>query len=156
MSILELGAVGEFLGSIGVVATLIYLSIQIRQSIRTSESVTLQAVNDSINASVASWGERSFVEAMSKAEQESWGSLNENEQWLFRFRVNPWLRAHQNAWEQWRRGALPEGAWESFELALFSGLMNGPPKHLWQDDTIKGRFLPEFLEYVDSNTSGTT
>ena len=32
MSIIELGALGEFLGSIGVVATLIYLAIQIRQN----------------------------------------------------------------------------------------------------------------------------
>ena len=32
MSIIELGALGEFLGSIGVIATLIYLAIQIRQN----------------------------------------------------------------------------------------------------------------------------
>ena len=30
MSIIELGALGEFLGSIGVIATLIYLAVQIR------------------------------------------------------------------------------------------------------------------------------
>ncbi len=33
--IIELGALGEFLGSIGVIATLIYLAIQIRQNTRT-------------------------------------------------------------------------------------------------------------------------
>jgi len=32
MSIMELGALGEFLGSVGVVATLVYLAIQARQS----------------------------------------------------------------------------------------------------------------------------
>ena len=32
MSIIELGALGEFLGSIGVIATLIYLAVQIRQN----------------------------------------------------------------------------------------------------------------------------
>ena len=37
MSIIELGALGEFLGSIGVIATLIYLAAQIRQNTRTSE-----------------------------------------------------------------------------------------------------------------------
>ena len=34
MSILELGALGEFLGSIAVLATLVYLSMQIRQNTR--------------------------------------------------------------------------------------------------------------------------
>jgi hypothetical protein len=37
MSILELGALGEFLGSIGVIATLVYLSVQIRQNTRSME-----------------------------------------------------------------------------------------------------------------------
>lgn len=32
MSIMELGALGEFVGAIGVVATLIYLAVQIRQN----------------------------------------------------------------------------------------------------------------------------
>ena len=32
MSILELGALGEFVGALAVVATLIYLTIQVRQS----------------------------------------------------------------------------------------------------------------------------
>ncbi len=34
MSTLELGALGEFLGSIAVLATLVYLSVQIRQNTR--------------------------------------------------------------------------------------------------------------------------
>lgn len=35
MNIIELGALGEFLGSIAVLATLIYLSVQIRQNTRS-------------------------------------------------------------------------------------------------------------------------
>jgi len=35
MTILELGALGEFLGSIAVLATLVYLSVQIRQNNRS-------------------------------------------------------------------------------------------------------------------------
>ncbi len=37
MTILELGALGEFLGSIAVLATLVYLSVQIRQNTRSME-----------------------------------------------------------------------------------------------------------------------
>lgn len=37
MSILELGALGEFLGSIAVLATLVYLSVQIRQNTRSMD-----------------------------------------------------------------------------------------------------------------------
>jgi hypothetical protein len=37
MTIIELGAIGEFLGAIGVIATLIYLAVQIRQNTRAME-----------------------------------------------------------------------------------------------------------------------
>ena len=37
MSLLELGALGEFLGSIAVLATLVYLSVQIRQNTRSMD-----------------------------------------------------------------------------------------------------------------------
>lgn len=37
MTILELGALGEFLGSIAVLATLVYLSVQIRQNTRSMD-----------------------------------------------------------------------------------------------------------------------
>ncbi len=44
MTLMELGALGEFVGSIAVLATLIYLSVQLRQntlSIRASEKMAL-------------------------------------------------------------------------------------------------------------------
>ena len=40
MSIMELGALGEFLGSIGVIATLIYLATQIRQNTKQLHATT--------------------------------------------------------------------------------------------------------------------
>ena len=38
MSIAELGALGEFIGSFGVIATLIYLAIQVRTNTRTTRA----------------------------------------------------------------------------------------------------------------------
>ena len=37
MTIIELGALGEFLGALGVIATLIYLSIQVRHNTRSMD-----------------------------------------------------------------------------------------------------------------------
>lgn len=37
MTIIELGAIGEFVGAIGVIITLIYLAVQIRQNTRAME-----------------------------------------------------------------------------------------------------------------------
>ncbi len=43
MSIMELGALGEFLGVFALVATLIYLAVQVRQARSESEKAVLQA-----------------------------------------------------------------------------------------------------------------
>ena len=38
MTLIELGALGELLGAIGVIATLVYLSVQVRQNTRSLEA----------------------------------------------------------------------------------------------------------------------
>ncbi|MEE8301394.1 MAG: hypothetical protein V3S24_03055 [Candidatus Tectomicrobia bacterium] len=45
MTVMELGAIGEFVGSIAVIGTLIYLALQIRQNTsqqRREETVSIQ------------------------------------------------------------------------------------------------------------------
>ncbi len=61
MTIIELGAVGEFIGAIAVVVTLIYLAIQMRQNtnalkLNTARSVT-EELQDSFHCSrlIRSW-----------------------------------------------------------------------------------------------------
>ena len=50
MSIIELGALGEFLGSIGVIATPIYLAMQIRQNTRSLDEGQRLAVANAYQA----------------------------------------------------------------------------------------------------------
>ena len=49
MTIMELGALGEFLGSVGVIATLAYLAVQIRQNTRATQTASHHAITDSLN-----------------------------------------------------------------------------------------------------------
>ena len=48
MTIQDWGAIGEILGAIGVIATLIYLSTQIRQNNRSLHEATSSAINQSL------------------------------------------------------------------------------------------------------------
>ena len=51
MNIMELGALGEFVGSIGVIATLIYLAMQIRQNTLQQKQNELYSRAAAVNAS---------------------------------------------------------------------------------------------------------
>ena len=49
MTIVELGALGEFVAAIAVVITLIYLALQIRQNTRATHAASFHAITDSFN-----------------------------------------------------------------------------------------------------------
>ena len=53
MNIMELGALGEFVGSVGVVVTLFYLAIQIRQNTEQQKRVEMESRVSAVNASAA-------------------------------------------------------------------------------------------------------
>ena len=49
MNIMELGAIGELVGGVAVIASLIYLAVQIRQNTRATYASSYQAFTDSVN-----------------------------------------------------------------------------------------------------------
>ena len=66
MTLDDLGNIGEFLGAIAVVASLLYLSMQIRQNTRSVKSATAQSASQTIvgmNALIV--GDRTVAELVS-------------------------------------------------------------------------------------------
>lgn len=55
MTIMELGALGEFVGAIAVVVTLFYLAVQIRASRKATEVSTSQELLNQLNSINAIW-----------------------------------------------------------------------------------------------------
>lgn len=49
MTLADLGAVGELIGSLGVIISLLYLSIQIRQNTQSVQATSYQTVVDGVN-----------------------------------------------------------------------------------------------------------
>ena len=53
MTISELGSLGEFVGSLAVVVTLIYLTTQLRQNTKAVRAASTQALDRSITGNIA-------------------------------------------------------------------------------------------------------
>ncbi len=49
MDIMELGAIGELVGGVAVIATILYLAIQVRQNAMETRAASSQALTDSYN-----------------------------------------------------------------------------------------------------------
>ncbi len=105
MNIMELGAIGELVGGVAVIATLIYLAMQIRQSTTVAQGAAerdliegMQTLNDRMaqNAAVLRRGLHSF-DTMSKDEQLTFASL-----------LNPFMNYLEQALCMHTRGLLTQ------------------------------------------------
>ncbi len=74
MSIMELGALGEFLGVFALVATLIYLSIQVRHARDESEKAVLEARTTGVRELAMS---AATSEGLSAALTKAWEAVGE-------------------------------------------------------------------------------
>ena len=72
MSIIELGALGEFVGSFGVVATLAYLSVQVRSNAKNTATEARQRVLDRFSDAKANIiGQKIALSAINKVVEQN-------------------------------------------------------------------------------------
>jgi len=108
----ELGSLGEFLGSVGVIVSLIYLAVQIRQNTRSVRAATQQSFVD-VNASFAGLllnnDHMAHVYRVGIADQDE---LTEDQRVQFDMLMVTYFRNMQNLFQQRERGMLEEDVWE--------------------------------------------
>lgn len=106
-----LGAIGEIVGAAAVVATLIYLSVQLRQNTRTVRLSSAQAVTEELQTMfTALSSDQSLAEIFLEAGKK------EKLSGTSRVRYYTWssnlLRVYENAFLQRRENAIDSAHWE--------------------------------------------
>ena len=164
MTIMELGAMGEFLGSIGVIATLIYLAIQIRQNTRSIDDSRSLAMAQTYQARAELRVSSSRFEADSEhvapimdklttaGWPENWSAFEELSS-LEQRRVSAWVtvshRQLDNYHYQYQQGFLDEEYWENVivkAIQLLAPRWRVIPDMYWR---------PSFKQVVDEILSQT-
>ena len=90
MSIMELGALGEFVGSVGVIATLIYLAIQIRQNTSATRAGVRQGVTEQANQYI-SMGLDNRLSPRPEPNSDSMNPLIHTKKFSFRTSSSPYF-----------------------------------------------------------------
>ena len=107
-----LGAIGEILGALGVMATLAYLAVQVRQNTRAVRGATLNAVTQG-QVGELRWSS-DISTSMRRAIHEP-GEMSEDDI----HRVTEWMTAaflaRQNEFSQFKQGLLDRDKWEQSE-----------------------------------------
>ena len=142
-----LGAIAELIGGLGVIATLAYLAIQIRQNTRSMRASTYQNI---LLTSIETRRTIAQDEGLAKlmvATRRPLGELDE----LARFRIRnvavAILRTFENAHYQYTRGMIEEMLWEPWTANIEYFCRGFGVRELWPE------LLPllnrEFRGYVE-------
>lgn len=139
-----IGAVGEIIGAIAVVATLIYLSTQIRQNNKLLSSDSRQTLVSNDLTSLISNVENSDVFA--KLVSKELLSAEEQLRLSFIFALD--LRNREFEYFQFKNGLLDEETWLSYRKVVLINHSTGLGKKWWEEIG-RGIVDPEFAKQVD-------
>lgn len=141
MSIAELGSLGEFIASIGVVVTLIFLTLQLRQNTKALRATSFQEINqDQIRLTGDAWR---FWDLLKNAGDQPLQGADRSKTAEFLYNA---FRSYETAWYQNRAGNLEAAAFEGHRRWMIWGLGNPTGIRAW--DEMKSLFHPEFCEFV--------
>ena len=140
------GAVGEIIGAVAVLITLIYLSIQVRQHGRQLESANEQAAFSQLTA----WIHRMSTDSSAKALFEKIAKdqpLSEQDEADWAWILAELTNVGEAHFVQYKKAALSHEVWLKYERALTAYLVTPVGKRWWFNRMAP--FSDEFTEHFD-------
>ena len=147
-----IGAVAELLGAVAVLATLVYLARQIRQSRDAVESASAETVLSNMNAAYQNAATSSELGRVLFAGQENMDALTDEEKGQFVFWFFGYFRTLELAYHHYLAGNFNESMWEGYARHTQSLVITSGVKQYWE--MRKDVFSPEFANYIDELAKG--
>ena len=142
-----IGAIGELIGAAAVIATLIYLAQQIKDSARASRSAAVTDATNAIQALYQELGTNSrssehFLKGLTQYE-----SMSESEQFQWLMLMHSWFIGFQRSFFLSQEGTLDVGLRDSIGTAIVAVNHMPGAKRYWEQR--KSFFQPEFVNWVE-------
>ena len=149
MTIQDLGAIGSLIASIGVVVSLIYLAVQLRQNTQGIRTAAHQHIV-SANAAVTMVPSQNldFATVLWKGAVDS-KNLSEDTQVAFNLWCFQYFTMIQAAHQLFLAGTIDEGVWQR-ELQRAVGGLRVPGFKEWWEAGGRSQLSPNFVELVES------
>ena len=148
MTIQDWGAIGELIGGVAVIVTLVYLALQIRQNTRAIRLSTGHDVTEEFRGMfelIASHGDLAEIINKSAGEDITVSGAEKTRYWAF---TGNFFRAFENAYIQRTEGALDASRWEGMKRMMIDyGHLPGF-KEYWPNR--KHWYSEDFQRFMDS------
>jgi len=147
MTLEQFGWIGNILSGLGVIATVIYMSIEIRNNTSAVRaSAFQQVVNSFASISFDIAKDKNLTELFLRAGRNS-AALNEVERAQYDFMLLSFLRRAESVYFQSEVRTLHERHWSGIRASI-AWVMTSPGAHAsWSE--MKDRFNPQFSAFID-------
>jgi hypothetical protein len=141
-----IGAIAEVVAALSVVVSLIYVGFQIRQNTGAVRSATAQAVHDNYAAWYINLSNDASLNALLIKGLKDYSSLDEIEKARFIDTFMAFSSYSQNAYYQWREGALSPQLWLGWESLIMNLVGTPGGKEFWKERGYT--FGDDYRDYV--------
>ena len=142
-----IGAIGEIIGALAVVASLIYLSIQIRNQNKESKVASVHEINEAYRAITAEMMKPEIAAVWAKA-QNGFGNLDETEKLQVISFALVCFRFFEEAYYQFKANRLDDHIWEGMSAQITLLMGSESFVEIWS--MRKHMFSPDFRNIVDA------
>ena len=144
MDIMELG-IGELVGGVAVIATLVYLADQVRQNSNLAQAAAEREVNVVLQSNIDRWAANA---ALFQQGLVAFDDLSNEEKFQFMNLLGPIINHLDHTIRMHRRGLESEETLESYGL-FGAALVQEPGARSWWEQSKFG-FLRGSREYVEA------
>jgi len=147
MNIMELGALGEFVGALAVIITLIYLGLQVRQNTISSRAGTFANATDAWTDYLQAQSINDLDLMLRLATEPT--ELTHAEFLRVYYLYRALFRRMENDYYQYRNGVFDQGTWEAYVMSWERDMFSTPScRAMW--GLQRSTFGPQFCEVFDA------
>ena len=154
MTVMELGALGEFVSSIVVIVTLIYLALQIRQNTVQQKHEETVSIQHGQNKVLAQMLDPSVVRAFVRtADGDNPASIADRATAIIW--VSQYLNHFQIVFDLHNDGSLDDERYDLWKLFTISIVASKGIRAWWDDESGKFAFMPQVRRLIDQRLNDT-
>ncbi len=145
-----LGNLGDFIGGIAVVITLIYLSYQIRQNTKEVRNNAIQALLDRSTTLFNENIHSPMADIFAKLTDDE--QLTHSEKWRLHMFVRRNFQLYELVYLQFREGRISQPVMDAYRRRIESTMLRSFWADIWPE--IRTFYTDDFVKYVDGCTLG--
>lgn len=146
-----IGAIGEVVGAVGVVATLLYLALQIRGDARATRAATMHGQSNAYREFMQSLATDEELSSIYLRGIQDFRSLEDAELVRFTSALGVLFRVFDEAFFQWSEGNLDPQVWHGFESPMGDVLAYPGVRDWWA--TRSHWYSTPFREFIDAKAA---